>query len=89
MIYGLAEYRHMFNACDETKGQRFWSRFGFVAWGGVGAIGPGIFKLEGVLPNYGLGIRFEMQHRMNIRIDFGRDPIGNDMLVYMNVTEAF
>lgn len=29
------------------------------------------FNPRGILPNYGVGLRFEFKHRMNIRIDYG------------------
>eukprot|EP00975_Prorocentrum_lima_P050360 10543768-Prorocentrum_lima.AAC.1 len=30
-------------------------------------------KIEGVLPNAGVGLRIEVQPRMNVRLDFGRN----------------
>jgi len=39
------------------------------------------------MPNFGVGYRFEVQPRMNVRFDFGvgRDNFG----FYFNFTEAF
>ena len=34
-------------------------------------MGPTPGKIEGVLPNLGLGLRIEVQPRMNVRLDFG------------------
>lgn len=88
-IYSLVEYRHMFNAGDETKFKRILSRFGFAAWAGIGSIDPDFKDWEGVLPNFGGGLRIEVQHRMNFRFDIGRDPLSNQTLMYFNMTEAF
>ena len=46
-------------------------------------------KIEGVLPNLGLGLRIEVQPRMNVRLDFGRDMVNKQNLFYFNMTEAF
>ncbi len=85
----MVEYRHEFHA----EGASFWSkaanRLGFVTWMGTGLLGPSPFKIEGVLPNYGAGLRIEVQPRMNFRIDVGHSPIDNQTLFYMNMTEAF
>lgn len=85
----LAEYRHMFNTDKETWLKRMINHLGFVAWGGCGFMGPTMGKIEGVLPNGGLGLRIEVQPRMNVRLDFGRNFINNQSLFYFNMTEAF
>lgn len=82
--YAMAEYRHMFNSKNKLL-----NRFGFAVWGGVGMVGPEIYNPGGVLPNYGAGLRIEVQPRMNFRIDLGKDPIAGQSLVYFNMTEAF
>ena len=53
--------------------QHIASRFGCVAWVGAGTVFPSLSKFEwkNVLPNYGIGLRVEFKHNMNIRIDFG------------------
>ncbi|MEG1616891.1 MAG: BamA/TamA family outer membrane protein [Bacteroidales bacterium] len=88
-LVGVAEYRHMFNFGTDTKAERFWSRFGFAAWGGVGFMGPNPVKYEAVLPNFGAGIRIELQPRMNFRFDVGYSPVDKQTLFYFNMTEAF
>lgn len=69
--------------------QHIWRRIGCVVWGGAGNVFPSFarFKWGQTLPNYGLGIRWEFKHRVNVRIDygFGRKTSG---LVF-NVNEAF
>ncbi len=65
------------------------NHLGFAAWGGCGFMGPNPGKIEGVLPNAGLGLRIEVQPRMNIRFDIGRNMINKQNLFYFNMTEAF
>ncbi|MCK5775783.1 MAG: BamA/TamA family outer membrane protein [Bacteroidales bacterium] len=85
----LAEYRHMFNFGDETWLKRTGSKMGFVVWGGFGTVNAEFPLMKNFLPNYGLGLRIEVQPRMNFRVDFGRDPINQQTLIYFNMTEAF
>ncbi|BDC97751.1 BamA/TamA family outer membrane protein [Persicobacter psychrovividus] len=87
--YAILEYRHMFNFNKDRWAGRFFSKFGFATWGGMGAVGPTPFDVEGWLPNFGAGLRIEVQPRMNFRMDIGRDPINKQNLLYFNMTEAF
>ena len=83
MIYGIAEYRHMF--MRKSREER--SNHGFVAWVAAGTVMPDISQMSTWLPNVGIGYRLEVQPRMNVRFDFGwgRDNSG----LYFNFTEAF
>lgn len=60
--------------------QHIYSRLGCVAWIGGGTVFPSFkeLKLQHTLPNYGLGLRVEFKHNVNIRIDygFGKDTAG-------------
>lgn len=85
----LAEYRQMINTDQSTMLKRILHRLGFVAWAGCGFMGPTMGKIEGVLPNYGLGLRIEVQPRMNVRLDLGKNTVNNQTLFYFNMTEAF
>ena len=85
----LVEYRPMFNTDRSTWLMRITSHVGYVAWGGVGFMGPTPGKIEGVLPNAGLGLRIEVQPRMNVRFDYGRNFVNKQSLFYFNMTEAF
>lgn len=85
----LVEYRQMFNTDRSTWLKRITSHLGYVAWGGVGFMGPTPGKIEGVLPNTGLGLRIEVQPRMNVRFDYGRNFVNKQSLFYFNMTEAF
>lgn len=85
----VIEYRQMFNTNKSNWFKRMASHLGYVVWGGAGAMGPGPAKIEGVLPNAGIGLRVEVQPRMNVRLDIGRDFISKQNLFYFNMTEAF
>ncbi|MCD7972657.1 MAG: BamA/TamA family outer membrane protein [Candidatus Azobacteroides sp.] len=85
----LAEYRQMVNTDGQTRFKRLLNRVGFATWAGSGFMGPNPVKIEGVLPNVGAGLRVEIQPRMNVRLDVGRNFINNSTLFYMNMTEAF
>ncbi len=85
----LAEYRQMINTDLSTRLKRLISHLGFVAWGGSGFMGPTMGKIEGVLPNAGVGLRIEVQPRMNVRLDMGRNFVNHQNLFYFNMTEAF
>ena len=86
----LLEYRQMFNTDKSNWFKRvILNHLGFVVWGGCGFMGQNPFKIDGVLPNAGLGIRIEVQPRMNIRLDMGRNFVNKQGLFYFNITEAF
>lgn len=82
-MWGLVEYRHTFS---KSKSEEL-SKLGFVTWAGLGTMGSGIASLDGILPNLGSGIRFEVQPRLNVRFDvgWGLDTFG----LYFNFQEAF
>ncbi|WP_158559299.1 BamA/TamA family outer membrane protein [Deminuibacter soli] len=86
--YFISEYRHKFYKRNGDP-----SRFGFVVWGGAGAIGGsfGQSLFTRALPDFGVGMRFEIQPRLNLRIDFGYAPseTGNHNGTYFNFLEAF
>lgn len=64
--------------CSQISGQvelrqHILGRLGCVAWVGGGNVFPSLGKLKWnhTLPNYGLGLRFEFKHKVNVRIDYG------------------
>jgi hypothetical protein len=83
MVYGIAEYRHMF--MNKKKGKR--SKHGAVAWVAAGTVMEDVTEMDKWLPNFGIGYRLQVQPRMNVRFDygFGKDISG----LYFNFTEAF
>ena len=52
-------------------------------------MGPTPVSVVGVLRNYGVGLRIEVQPRMNVRLDLGKNTVNNQTLFYFNMTEAF
>lgn len=88
-IMALVEYRQMWDLGDQTKARRLFSRLGYTAWGGCGFMGPNPVSYNAVLPNLGLGIRVEVQPRMNFRFDTGYSFADKQTLFYFNMTEAF
>ena len=85
----MAEYRQMINTDRSNWVKRMLHHLGFVVWGGCGFMGPTMGKIEGVLPNFGAGIRIEVQPRMNVRLDLGKNTVNNQTLFHFNITEAF
>lgn len=69
--------------------QRIIKRVGVVAWIGYGGVFESFDRLswDNMLLNYGAGVRFELKHNVNLRVDFGfgRDTFG----VVFNMGEAF
>lgn len=69
--------------------QHIYKRFGCVAWGGLGTFFNTFesFNVRQYLPNYGVGLRFEMKKNTNLRMDlgFGRGTSG----IIFNFGEAF
>lgn len=78
-----AEYRHTFRRDSGVL-----SNHGMTAWAGVGSIGESVEDLSGhAILSYGVGYRYELQPRMNIRLDLGMGRHG--AAFYFNFTEAF
>jgi len=88
-ITTLVEYRNMFNTPQITTFQKIVNKMGFVVWVGIGSTDPDFKDWEGVMPNFGAGLRVEVQPRMNFRFDVGHDPLSGKTLMYFNMTEAF
>lgn len=87
MLFGIIEYRYMFMRKTPRKDGNMMSRFGVVPWLATGSIANKYVDMTNWLPNAGLGLRIEIQKRMNARIDFG---IGNDTnAFYISFNEAF
>lgn len=69
--------------------QQIWRRIGGVIWGGAGNVFHTFrdFQWNQTLPNYGLGLRWELKKRVNVRIDYGFGKETNSFLLSIN--EAF
>lgn len=69
--------------------QHVWKRSGIVVWAGVGSVFPSFDRLrfKELLPNCGIGYRWEFKKRTNVRLDFG---IGKGQSGFIfNINEAF
>ena len=85
MLFFIAEYRHTFLKKSGELGKH-----GAVVWLGTGSV----FNRDVIsdnnlnwLPNFGVGYRYEIQPRMNLRLDLG---IGRETMgVYFNFNQAF
>lgn len=79
------------NAMDVTLElrQHIWHRNSAVAWVGAGTVFPGFKKLQSrkILPNFGVGYRWEFKKNVNVRLDFGVGK-GESGVVF-NINEAF
>lgn len=64
-------------------------RFGFTTWIGGGTVFPSIkeFSIKNILPNYGIGLRFEVKRNVNARIDYGFGKRTGGFV--FNISEAF
>lgn len=78
----IGEWRYMFLNKERVKGKH-----GIVTWLGTGSIAQNFGALSDWLLNAGIGYRFELQPRMNLRIDFGFGK--NSSGLYFNFSEAF
>ena len=87
MVFTTLEYRHMFQRKKLNKSNNYNSRFGYVVWLGTGSVAPTFNKLTNWLPNGGIGLRGELQPRMNIRIDYGIAK--GESGVYITFSEVF
>lgn len=69
--------------------QHVWRRNGAVLWLGAGSIfpKPSEIRFKEILPNYGIGYRWEFKKRVNIRLDlgFGKGQTG----FIFSINEAF
>lgn len=69
--------------------QHVWRRNGIVVWGGLGTVFPNFskFHFHTILPNGGVGYRWEFKQRTNVRLDFG---IGKGETAFIfSINEAF
>jgi outer membrane protein assembly factor BamA len=83
MSFILIEYRHTFFHIGSIKP----SRHGMVFWIGGGTVFSTPQEIKKLLPGIGLGYRYELQPRMNLRVDigFGTETMG----LYLGFNEAF
>jgi hypothetical protein len=86
-VFMITEYRHMFGRNSSNSRGDMYGPFGFVVWAGTGSVAEKMDGFTNWLPNAGVGLRFEVVKRMNLRIDYG---IGeNSKGFYFSFNEAF
>lgn len=69
--------------------QHVWRRSGLVVWAGIGEVYPNFkeFSKDKLLPNFGLGYRWEFKKHVNVRIDYGFGRGQSNFIFSLN--EAF
>ncbi len=70
--------------------QKIYNRHGIAIWGGCGTVWGEKrgFEWENILPNYGIGYRWEFKKRMNVRLDYGFGKSGQSGFLF-SINEAF
>ena len=70
--------------------QHVWRRNGIVVWAGAGTVFLkfSAMRMKHVLPNYGLGYRWEFKKDVNVRLDYGFGKSGQSGFIF-NINEAF
>ena len=86
-LFMLAEYRYMLPRKTPNGRGDMYGPFGFVVWTGTGSIAADYGEFKNWIPNAGVGLRFEIQKRMNLRIDYGVGA--NSSAFYISFNEAF
>lgn len=79
--------KHMTSAQVELR-QHVWRRNGIVVWAGVGNVFHDGESFKKLLPNYGIGYRWEFRKKMNVRLDYGMGSHGQSAVVF-SINEAF
>ena len=70
--------------------QHIWKRNGVVAWVGLGTVFSkfSALRTDELLPNYGIGYRWEFKKNVNVRLDYGFGKSGQSGFMF-NINEAF
>lgn len=89
--YYQGRYRdnHKVEAQVELR-QHIWRRNGIAVWAGAGTVFPKFTKLKmsHMLPNFGIGYRWEFKKNVNVRLDYGIGKKGQSGFIF-NINEAF
>ncbi len=82
-IENTVEYRHTFKYQNGEL-----TRHGMTVFAGLGSIANEPQQLyDNLIYSYGVGYRFELQPRMNVRVDYGRNATESGF--YLTFNEAF
>ena len=70
--------------------QHVWRRNGIVLWVGAGTIFDKFnsIRMNRILPNFGIGYRWEFKKNVNVRLDYGFGKNGQKGFIF-NINEAF
>ena len=81
--------KHKMEGTIELR-QHVWKRNGLVVWAGAGTVFPkfSALRFRKILPNYGLGYRWEFKKDVNVRLDYGFGKNGQSGFLF-NINEAF
>lgn len=81
--------KHSLEATVELR-QHVWKRNGIVVWAGAGTVFPKFSALRSrqILPNAGVGYRWEFKKNVNVRLDYGFGKSGQSGFLF-NINEAF
>lgn len=81
--------KHSLESTVELR-QHVWKRNGIVVWAGAGTVFPQFSALRSrqILPNAGVGYRWEFKKNVNVRLDYGFGKSGQSGFLF-NINEAF
>ena len=81
--------KHKIEAQVELR-QHIWKRNGLTAWVGAGTVFGKFSEMRSrhILPNYGIGYRWEFKKNVNVRLDYGFGKAGQSGFLF-NINEAF
>lgn len=81
--------KHKIEAQVELR-QHLWGRNGMVVWAGAGTVFSkfSAIRADRVLPNFGIGYRWEFKKDVNIRLDYGFGKSGQSGFLF-HINEAF
>lgn len=81
--------KHKMEAQVELR-QHVWRRNGVTLWLGGGSVFSrfGELRMDRILPNYGIGYRWEFKKDVNVRLDYGFGKSGQSGFLF-NINEAF
>lgn len=79
--------KHSISAQVELR-QHVWRRNGITLWAGLGNVFHDGRTFKKILPNYGIGYRWEFKKRVNVRLDLGFGKSGQNGFIF-NINEAF
>lgn len=68
--------------------QHVWRRNGITVWAGAGNVFHDSRTFKKILPNFGIGYRWEFKKRVNVRLDLGFGKSGQNGFIF-NINEAF